>query len=171
MPGLFYARKKMSKFYYGVTSIPEVKVLARRVRDALGGSDAVLSQMIETTCAETKCGMFPDSHPDKWGVGLCQHDQIALDDIQLNGEQRHFDIVQNVFGYDIKTVELEDLAYDPLLSLICCRLSYKRIPESIPNDLNGRAKYWKEYYNTKAGDGTVEHYLESVEECLGKEWG
>lgn len=160
----------MSKFYYGVESISQVKTLARQVVNALGGNENVYNILLETPCAETKLGQFPDSHPDKWGVGLCQHDHIGLDDIQLNGEQRHFDIVKNEFGYDIKDVQLADLADDPLLSLICCRLSYKRIPDPIPSDLVGRAKYWKEFYNTQAGGGTVDHYLHSVEECLGKEW-
>mgnify|MGYP000064794512 CR=1 FL=1 len=160
----------MSKFYYGLRSIPEAKVLARRVVAALGGNESVFNQMIETACAETKCGTYPDAHPDRMGVGLCQHDQINLDDIQLEGEQRHFDIIKKEFGYDILAIELKDLAEDPLLSLICCRLSYKRIPAAIPSDLFGRAQYWKEYYNTNAGSGTVEHYRESVKECLGEEW-
>lgn len=160
----------MKKFYYGIRSIHEAKVLARRVNNALGGSVDVLNQMIETSCAETKCGLYPDAHPEIMGVGICQHDQINIDDIQEEGEQRHFDIVKKEFGYDIPTIKLADLAEDPLLSFICCRLSYKRIPAAIPSDLLGRAQYWKEYYNTKAGSGTVEHYLESVKECLGEEW-
>lgn len=160
----------MTTFHYGIRSIPEAKVLARRVVAALGGSEDVFSQMIETACAETKCGLYPDAHPEIMGVGLCQHDQINIDDIQGEGEQRHFDIVEKEFGYDIPTIQLADLANDPLLSFICCRLSYKRIPAAIPGDLLGRAQYWKEYYNTAAGSGTVEHYRESVEECLGEEW-
>lgn len=160
----------MAEFHYNLKSIPEAKDIVRRVVKALGGGEAVYSIMIEISCAETLCGTYPDSHPNKWGVGLCQHDQINIDDIQLEGEQRHFDIVKKEFGYDIPTIQLKDLAKDPLLSFICCRLSLKRIPEAIPDDLIGRAHYWKEYYNTTAGDGTVEHYLESVAECLGEEW-
>lgn len=168
--GFLFLEFKMNNFYYGLKSIHEAKVLARRVVNALGGNDFVFNQMIETCCVETKCGTFPDVHPEIMGVGLCQHDQIGLDDIKQEGEQRHFDIVKEKFGYDIEKIELADLAYDPLLSLICCRLSYKRIPALIPGDLLGRAQYWKEYYNTEAGKGTVEHYLESVAECLGEEW-
>ncbi len=130
----------------------------------------IFNQMIETSCVETKCITYPDIHREKLGVGLCQHDQIGLDDIKQEGEQRHFDIVKKDFGYDIKKIQLADLANDPLLSLICCRLSYKRIPAAIPGDLLGRAKYWKEYYNTQAGKGTIKHYLHSVSDCLGSDW-
>lgn len=40
------------------------------------------------------------------------------------------------------------------------RVHYMRIPEKIPpaNDINGLAAYWKRYYNTPNGAGTVEKY-------------
>lgn len=40
------------------------------------------------------------------------------------------------------------------------RLFYRLIPEAILETIEGRAKYWKKYYNTVLGKGTVEHYLE-----------
>ena len=158
------------KFYYGVESIGQVKKDTVRVCNALGGGLNVQKQMLETACTETKLGTYPDSHPEKMGVGLCQHDEINIDDLHLNGEPRHFKIVKEVFGYDIPKVLLKDLSEDPLLSLICCRLSYKRIPARIPSMLVERAVYWKRYYNTESGKGTVEHYLESVEQMLGTDW-
>jgi hypothetical protein len=158
------------KFYYGTKSISQIKEDTLRVCNALGGGLNVQHQMLETACTETRLGTYPDSHPEKLGVGLCQHDQIGLDDIQQEGEARHFKIVKEKFGYDIPSIVLKDLAYDPLLSLICCRLSYKRIPARIPAILIERAVYWKRYYNTESGKGTIEHYLESVEQILGIDW-
>lgn len=55
---------------------------------------------------------------------------------------------------------MEHLRYNPYLSLIFTRLFYRLIPEAIPETIEGRAKYWKKYYNTVLGKGTVEHYLE-----------
>ena len=160
----------MTTFYYGISSIQEAKDLTREVVDGLGGGEPVYCQVLEIACAETHCGTYPDKHPKKWGVGLCQFDKIALQDIQLEGEQRHFELVKKLWGYDIQKVELEDLADDARLSLICCRLKLKRIAEAIPDNLLDRAHYWKKYYNTEAGAGTVEHYLGSVKTCLGDEW-
>jgi hypothetical protein len=43
-----------------------------------------------------------------------------------------------------------------------CRLHYRRIPSKLPNSLKGQAAYWKKYYNSSAGRGTVEDFLERV---------
>ena len=40
-----------------------------------------------------------------------------------------------------------------------CRLHYRRIPKPLPSSLEGQAKYWKKYYNSMAGRGTVEDFL------------
>jgi hypothetical protein len=158
------------QLYYGLTSATQIKEIAREVTRALGGNDAVYSQIVEIACVETQMGTYPDSHPEKWGVGVCQHDQINIDDLRLHAKQRDVDILMNEWGIDMLAIKLADLAYNPLLSIICCRLSLKRIPDPIPNDLYGRACYWKEYYNTRAGKGTTDKYLESVTQCLGEEW-
>ena len=70
---------------------------------------------------------------------------------------------------NISLVEWEHLRYNPYLSLIFSRLLYrlatrkvdgKYISVPIPLTIEERAKYWKEFYNTEAGKGTPEHYLE-----------
>ena len=158
------------RYYYGVNSLNHVKRLARIVVNGLGGSENVYYQMLGTAAVETHCGQYPDDNPKSLGVGLYQHDQIRIDDIQQEGEQRHFDIVKNLWGYDIPSIKLAELAYDPLLSTICARLGYKRIPEACPSNILDQAVYWKKYWNTGAGKGTIEHYLDSVEEVIGEDW-
>ena len=43
-----------------------------------------------------------------------------------------------------------------------CRLHYRRIPSKLPSSLKSQAAYWKKYYNSSAGRGTVEDFLERV---------
>ena len=160
----------MIEFYYGISSMQEAKDLTREVVDGLGGGEPAYRQIMEILCAETNCGTYPDKNPEKWDVGICQFSEIALLDIQLEGEQRHFDIVKAIWGYDIQAVKIEDLATDAKLAIICCRLKLKRVVKPIPKTLHNRAYYWKRYYNTKAGDGTIGHYLKLVKVCLGDEW-
>ena len=160
------------KFYYGVKSLEHIKELAHEVVKGLGGNENVYRVMMGTNAAETHCGQYPDDNPEKLGVGLYQHDNIRIVDIQKEGEQRHFDTVKALWGYNISTVKLSDLAYDPLLSTIFARLGYKRVPEACPGTLAEQAVYWKKYWNTYAENakGTPEHYIENVNKFLGGGW-
>ena len=47
-----------------------------------------------------------------------------------------------------------------------CRLCYYRAPGALPDegDPEGQARYWKRYYNTPLGAGTVEKYIAEAEE-------
>ena len=50
--------------------------------------------------------------------------------------------------------------------IVHCRLKYWRVPKKMPNTLEGRARYWKKYYNTDQGKGTEEKYMDTVKEYL-----
>ena len=57
----------------------------------------------------------------------------------------------------------KDLTFNVLtniaLAAAFCRIYYRRKPGAIPRTMPGRAAYWKEYYNTIRGAGTVDHYI------------
>ena len=40
-----------------------------------------------------------------------------------------------------------------------CRIQYRRMPGAIPDTMPKRANYWKKFYNTIKGKGTVDHYV------------
>lgn len=152
------------EFYYGIESREHLDLVTKAVCRNLGGKPRLAQRMLLETCAvETQLGTYPDRHPDRLGVGAYQCDQINLDDIQLNTDLRHKKKIARLWGYDIDEVELSQLADDLLLATIICRLTYMRFPEPIPTNYFDRARYWKKKYNTSAGKGTFEHYLESAE--------
>lgn len=47
------------------------------------------------------------------------------------------------------------------IGALFARMHYFRVPAHIPYDITGQAEYWKRYYNTVAGAGTVEQYMHS----------
>ena len=47
-----------------------------------------------------------------------------------------------------------------------CRIHYYRVSEALPNDLEGMARYWKKYYNTELGKGTVEEFIHNYEQAV-----
>ena len=53
------------------------------------------------------------------------------------------------------------LEWNIAYAICMARLHYRRIPEPfpLPDDVEGLAQYWKKYYNTPAGKGTVERYV------------
>lgn len=64
----------------------------------------------------------------------------------------------------ISSLDLEFLPGDLNLGALLCRLKYWSIPSPLPqaNDWPAMAIYWKKYYNTEAGKGTIEGFLEKT---------
>jgi len=54
---------------------------------------------------------------------------------------------------------------DPVVSTAVCRIKYHMIPKPLPDadDLPGLGAYWKQYYNTPAGAGTVEEFIKNYD--------
>tara|TARA_R100001594_G_scaffold141731_1_gene187997 strand:- start:334 stop:786 length:453 start_codon:yes stop_codon:yes gene_type:complete len=83
------------------------------------------------------------------------------------------DIFNNYVEFRQKLVEaLINFGLDPMnldfciktniaIAICMCRFHYRRVPSAIPRTKEGRAKYWKTYYNTVKGKGTIEHYMEA----------
>ena len=57
----------------------------------------------------------------------------------------------------------EAMIWNLRLACAMARVHYKRVPEKLPKDIKGMAKYWKKYYNTPLGKGTPEHFLKAWE--------
>lgn len=70
--------------------------------------------------------------------------------------------------YGAETLLITDLAY----ATVMARLVYRRAPEPLPaaDDIGAIAAYWKKYFNTPLGAGTVEeftaHYAELADETV-----
>ena len=50
--------------------------------------------------------------------------------------------------------------------IVHCRLKYWRVPKSVPNTIEGKADYWKKYYNTEGGAGNPEHFVDAAKKWL-----
>ena len=68
---------------------------------------------------------------------------VLLDLGMIQGEE-HFSVMSNI-----------------ALQVAFCRLCYRRVPDPIPKNLKDMAQYWKKFYNTPGGKGTVKHFLEA----------
>ena len=90
--------------------------------------------------------MEPATHNDIWDNYLKYRQKIA-DQVQA---------LKSTPGAD----GVAELEYNDNYAAAMCRVHYYRAPGALPafDDLDKMAAYWKQYYNTSAGKGTVEKY-------------
>lgn len=155
--------------FYGVISLLHLKDIAFEVADCIGhgANQSAALMLLETCAAETGCGDYRDPTPDGAGRGVGQTDADTFGWLKTKFAQS--DVAKRIdsrFGIRLSRVNHDDLDYNPLLSLIFVRLRYLVVPDAIPSTVEGRAAYWKQYYNTSAGKGTVEHYQNNVRKYL-----
>ena len=56
----------------------------------------------------------------------------------------------------------EILTTNILAQIVVCRLHYWRVPKPMPESLDEQALYWKKWYNTAKGAGTISHFKKIV---------
>ena len=152
---------KRSFFLYGLTSEQHLRDIIKSVVLYLGGGENAEALLLETASAETALGTAVDTSYNV-GMGLMQFDPIGFDDVKARTSQRNKERVKRCFGIDIDRVQYTELRYSPLLSVVFARLKYILVPHAIPDTLEGRAKYWKHWYNSELGAGTPEYYASSA---------
>jgi hypothetical protein len=100
--------------------------------------------------------------------GLWQTEAAAVTD-NVRYLRRRADVRANTARFvpeieavmDIDTRGLLRLIHDnDRLACLMARVHYLRVSEAVPEDLRGQAGYWKRYYNTRLGKGTVEGYMD-----------
>lgn len=153
---------------YGLVNPAQATDFVRAVCGVLGNGSRgnAETMLLETAAQETHVGRFIDPTPFGAGRGLFQCDRIAFVDIQQRARIADMDAIKAAWGFDIRRVEHLALDSSPLLAAIFARLFYKLIPDVFPADLHGRAGYWKRFYNTVDGDGTVEQYTANARRFL-----
>lgn len=148
--------------YYGITRQQQVFDIVDDVIEVLGGSNNVKMIMLETAAQETHLGTLRDPTPYGAGTGIGQADELPFYDMMRRTRARHVETIQEAFGIEMYDVEWRELECSPLLSFLTMRLHYKLIPDLIPGTVEARAAYWKRFYNTFAGKGTVEDYIKNA---------
>ncbi|WP_331773821.1 hypothetical protein [Sulfurospirillum sp. 1612] len=147
-------------FMYGLISKKHLDEIIINVVNTLGGGQNAINLLSETAMAETNYGDTPDLHLSS-GYGIFQFDRPGFADVQARTPQSTKVLIQKVYNIDIDNVSILALQWSPLLSTIFARLFYLLRPGAIPSTLECRAAYWKQYYNTYSGAGTIAHYIEA----------
>lgn len=125
-------------------------------------SPAALSLVFGTACVESNCGEAIRQEPSGPALGIFQ---MELD--------THQDIFENYLSYNpilrekvLKlfcpgmTVE-QNICCNLMYAAAMCRIHYLRFPGEIPQSIEGQAEYWKKYYNTSKGKGSVAGFIKA----------
>lgn len=127
-------------------------------------SDAAAMLLLGTAAAESKMGEYLEQHPQGPAKGIYQMEVRTYNDLMQ--WVQHNDVLGEAIKPFIASKPYptsQQLVGNLYLATAASRLYYWRISESLPqaDDLPGLAGYWKKYYNTSAGKGTPEKFLQA----------
>ena len=126
--------------------------------------------LIGTAAQESGCGHYLHQLGNGPAVGIFQMEPRSYDDLcvwissnRKNEWTRIWTHTQQI-GRDGNWPPATRMIWDLKFAAMMCRMFYLRKPGAIPSTLQGQAEYWKKYYNTAAGKGTVQEYIRNYPE-------
>lgn len=131
-------------------------------------NDAV-ELLLGTAARESRFGKFPD-RPGMGGVGIFQVNPKTEEHIwssYLAKRPQMLTALRKATG--VAGPSPKDLAGNFPYSASMSRLAYALASEPLPSskDPVSQANYWKKWYNTSAGKGTPEAFLQTYRELIG----
>ena len=138
------------------------KEVIEPVVEVLGGGHAAVELLYYTGLAESgyrvtkQVGgpalgywqMEPETYADIWSNFLAHRPELRGD-------------VLGLIGTEPVQASMDMLETNHRYACALARVHYLRVPAPLPpsGELASQAAYWKEYYNTVKGKGSVEHFL------------
>ena len=130
-------------------------------------SKAAEDLVLGTACQESHCGKYLRQVGCSGTVGafgVWQMEIATARDIYDNYLRYKPELKAVVDGLrGNKQSIAEALTTNLAYACAMCRVPYLRQPGKIPATVDGQAQYWKKYYNTELGKGTVAEYIDNWE--------
>ncbi len=111
------------------------------------------------------------------GIGFYQMEPATAEDIVYRyAQNKPHDFRIRVMGavplggpvWLLSPLELKkELTINLALQVLLARLKYYMVPDPIPDELIGQARYWKQHYNTPLGAGTEDQYIANYVTHIG----
>src|SRR5262249_31922252 len=137
-------------------------------------SEPAVALLLGTCAVESEMGQFIRQYPLGPARGVFQLEERSFDDL-WSWIQAHSQLLVSVSAFVSRSPW-------PLSSQVCgnlylatalCRLYYYRVPKPLPGgrDPSVYGAYWKAYYNTPEGSGTIDRFVQAwtrhaVGDCL-----
>lgn len=123
-------------------------------------SDSAVNLLLGTCAQESQLGTYLKQINGP-ALGIYQIEPNTHDDVWDNYLKYKGDLGGKVLAIDSRDTNnlITNLAYATAIA----RIIYLRAPDTLPaaNDIEGLAKYWKQYYNTPNGKGCVADFIDN----------
>jgi hypothetical protein len=93
--------------------------------------------------------------------GICQMEPNTYNDIWNNYLKYKPELSDKILKLSVDANDADEMRWNLKLSIAMCRVHYLRVPTAIPLSLERQAEYWKKFYNTRFGKGTIEQYIKN----------
>lgn len=127
-------------------------------------SEAAVELLLLTAAQESHCGKYIRQLGGGPALGIFQMEPATHADIWMNYLVHRKDLASKV-NYVAGATSVEDsltMRGNLIYQIAMARIHYLRVKEELPNgDYFEMAKYWKKYWNTYKGAGTVEEAIEN----------
>lgn len=145
--------------------VPTLKCMSRIINPAMYSSDSV-KLLLGTALAESQLHYLKQVSNGP-ALGFYQMEPDTYADIvkycTRKGEDFKNKVIYCIYQEMYREMPHgEQLKYNLRLQTVFARLHYWRVEEPIPTATPLQARYWKKFYNTQLGKGTVAHYLNSL---------
>lgn len=144
---------------------PALRALAEY--DQRMNTEAAVELLMGTAARESLLGYYLTQigdHPSE-GLGIFSMELSTSDSLwehYLAFRPELASIVRDLAtknAFDSPENRRQELISNHLYAAAMVRIKYWKVPEAMPENLRDRAYYWKKYYNTHLGKGTVDGFI------------
>jgi len=143
------------------------------IRDILYATDLIkyedereVELLMLTAAVESDLGQYIEQKGGGPARGIFQMEKSTEDDIWKNylkyKEHPALVIIEYMCNFD------DEMRWNLAYQILMCRVHYLRVKEKIPaaNNIVELARYWKIYYNSIKGKGTIEKAIEKYKKYV-----
>lgn len=121
--------------------------------------DAV-NLILGTIAQESQYGKYHRQLGNGPAFGIAQMEPATFNDIIKNYLRYHPEITERIKAVcHVNELNAIDLLNNDRLAVCMCRVNYLRVAAKLPISIEGYSAYWKKYYNTIKGKGTVSEFI------------
>lgn len=125
-------------------------------------SDNALNLLLGTCAQESAFGKYRKQLGGGPALGIFQMEPATFRDICDNFLRYKPELISKIQKISqVDSFEPNDLVNNDKLAICFARIHYLRVKSSIPSDISGWAKYWKQHYNTRLGKGTEDEFIQN----------